>query len=112
MSKRDIARAFDEVAMMLEVLGDNPFRIRAFFNAARAIEDLSDDLNQLVQSGELINIRGIGKSMVANVKSMFETGTFEEYEALKQKVPPGMLEMLRISGLGPKKAKIIHDKLA
>lgn len=111
INKRAVARAFDEVAAMLEVTGDNPFRIRAFFNAARAVEDLSDDLKQLLDSGELINVRGIGKSMVANVKSMFETGTFDEYEVLKKKVPPGMLEMLRISGLGPKKAKLIHDKL-
>lgn len=111
ISKRDVARAFDEVAMMLEVLGDNPFRIRAFFNAARAVEDMSEDLNQMLASGELINVRGIGKSMVAHVKSMFETGTFPEFEELKKKVPPGMLEMLRISGLGPKKAKLIHDKL-
>jgi DNA polymerase (family 10) len=111
VNKRTVARAFDEVAAMLEVTGDNPFRIRAFFNAARAVEDLSDDLKQLLDSGELIKVRGIGKSMVANVKSMFETGTFEEYETLKKKVPPGMLEMLRISGLGPKKAKLIHDKL-
>jgi len=111
VNKRTVARAFDEVAAMLEVTGDNPFRIRAFFNAARAVEDLSDDLKQLLDSGELINVRGLGKSMVAHVKSMFETGTFDEYEALKAKVPPGMLEMLRISGLGPKKAKLIHDKL-
>ena len=111
INKRAVARAFDEVAAMLEVTGDNPFRIRAFFNAARAVEDLSDDLKQLLDSGELINVRGLGKSMVAHVKSMFETGTFDEYEALKAKVPPGMLEMLRISGLGPKKAKLIHDKL-
>ena len=111
ISKRDVYRAFDEVAMMLEVLGDNPFRIRAFFNAARAVEDMSEDLHQMLESGELINVRGIGKSMVANVQSMFETGTFPEFEQLKQKVPPGMLEMLRISGLGPKKAKLIHDKL-
>jgi len=111
INKRTVARAFDEVAAMLEVTGDNPFRIRAFFNAARAVEDLSDDLKQLLDGGELINVRGLGKSMVAHVKSMFETGTFDEYEALKAKVPPGMLEMLRISGLGPKKAKLIHDKL-
>ncbi|HEX6790159.1 MAG TPA: DNA polymerase/3'-5' exonuclease PolX [Candidatus Krumholzibacteria bacterium] len=110
-TKRDIARAFDEVAMMLEILGDNPFRIRAFFNAARAIEDLSDDVGQLLQSGQLLEVRGIGKSMMEKIKSLLETGTFDEYEALKAKIPPGMLEMLRISGLGPKKAKIIHDKL-
>src|SRR5688572_9740376 len=89
LSKREVARAFDEVSMMLEVLGDNPFRIRAFYNAARAIEDLSDDLNQLAESGELIKVRGIGKSMVANVKSLLTTGTFDEFEALKAKVPPG-----------------------
>ena len=96
---------------MLEITGDNPFRIRAFFNAARAIDDLSDDINKLAASGELLEVRGIGKSMVANIKSMLETGTFEELEALRKKVPPGILEMLRVSGLGPKKAKLIYDKL-
>ena len=58
------------------------------------------------EAGELGN-----KSTVEKIKAMFETGTFPEYEELKQKVPPGMLEMLRISGLGPKKARLIHDKL-
>jgi DNA polymerase (family X) len=111
ISKRDVVRAFDEVAMMLEVIDDNPFRIRAMFNAARAIEDLSEDLNEMLQSGRLLEVRGIGKSTVEKIKSLLETGTFPEYEELKKKVPPGMLEMLRISGLGPKKAKLIHDKL-
>lgn len=96
---------------MLEITGDNPFRIRAFFNAARAIEDLSEDVGHLLQTGQLLEVRGIGKSMMEKIKSLLETGTFDEYEALKKKIPPGMLEMLRISGLGPKKAKLIHDKL-
>jgi DNA polymerase (family 10) len=107
----DVARRLDEVAAMLEILGDNPFRIRAFANAARAVYDLSDDINKLAENGELLEVRGIGKSIFADIKQMLATGTFDEFEKLSAKVPPGMLEMLRVSGLGPKKAKLIYDKL-
>lgn len=96
---------------MLEITGSNPFRIRAFFNGARAIEDLSGDLNEMVASGALLEVRGIGKSLFNDVKSMLETGTFEEYEKLRAQVPAGVLEMLRISGMGPKKVKAVYDKL-
>jgi DNA polymerase (family 10) len=96
---------------MLEITGANPFRIRAFFNGARAIEDLSGDLKQLVESGELREVRGIGKSLFADVKAMLETGTFEEYETLRRQVPAGVLAMLRISGMGPKKVKAVYEKL-
>jgi DNA polymerase (family 10) len=96
---------------MLEITGSNPFRIRAFFNGARAIEDLSGDLNEMVASGALLEVRGIGKSLFNDVKSMLETGTFEEYEKLRTQVPAGVLEMLRISGMGPKKVKAVYDKL-
>lgn len=111
ITKADVARALDEVSAMLEITGGNPFRIRAFFNGARAIEDLSGDLNQMVESGELREVRGIGKSLFNDVKAMLETGTFEEYEKLRQQVPGGVLEMLRISGMGPKKVKAVYDKL-
>jgi DNA polymerase (family 10) len=103
VTKADVARALAEVAAMLEITGDNPFRIRAFENGANAIEDLSEDLQALVESGELLEVRGIGKSIFADVKSMLETGTFDEYEKLRKKVPAGVLEMLRVSGMGPKK---------
>jgi DNA polymerase (family 10) len=111
ITKADVARALDDVAAMLEITGDNPFRIRAFFNAARAIDDLSEDLHEMVKSEALLEVRGIGKSIFADVKSMLETGTFAEYEKLRRKVPAGMLEMLRITGMGPKKVKAVHDKL-
>jgi DNA polymerase (family X) len=111
LTKADVARALDEVSAMLEITGSNPFRIRAFFNGARAIEDLSGDLNEMVTSGALLEVRGIGKSLFADVKSLLETGTFEEYEKLRTQVPAGVLEMLRISGMGPKKVKAVYDKL-
>lgn len=111
VSKADVARALRDVAAMLEITGDNPFRIRAFENASAAIEDLSDDLHALVESGELLEVRGIGKSIFADVKSMLETGTFDEYEKLRAKVPSGVLDMLRVSGMGPKKVKAVYDKL-
>lgn len=111
ITKADVARALHNVAAMLEITGDNPFRIRAFENGAAAIEDLSDDLQTLVDNGELLEVRGIGKSIFADVKSMLETGTFDEYERLKKKVPASVLEMLRVSGMGPKKVKTVYDKL-
>jgi DNA polymerase (family 10) len=111
VTKADVARALHNVAAMLEITGDNPFRIRAFENAASAIDDLSGDLATLVESGELLEVRGIGKSIFADVKSMLETGTFEEYEKLRKKVPAGVLEMLRVTGMGPKKVKAVYDKL-
>jgi DNA polymerase (family 10) len=111
VTKAEVARALHTVAAMLEFTSDNPFRIRAFSNAAAAIEDLSEDLQKLVDSGELLEVRGIGKSIFADVKSMLETGTFDEYEKLKQKVPAGVIEMMRVSGIGPKKAKTVFDKL-
>ncbi len=111
ITKADVARALHNVAAMLEITGDNPFRIRAFENGASAIEDLSDDLQTLVDNGELLEVRGIGKSIFADVKSMLETGTFDEYEKLKKKVPASVLEMLRVSGMGPKKVKTVYDKL-
>lgn len=111
LTRADVSARLDDVAAMLEITGDNPFRIRAFYNAARAIEDLSGDIYALVESEALLDVRGIGKSIFNDIKSLLETGTFDEYEKLRKKVPPGMLEMLHIGGLGPKKVKALHDKL-
>ncbi len=111
LTRADVAGRLDDVAAMLEILGDNPFRIRAFYNGARAVEDLSGDLRTMVENEELLEVRGIGKSIFADIKSMLETGTFDEYEKLRKKVPSGVLEMLRIGGMGPKKVKAVYDKL-
>jgi DNA polymerase (family 10) len=111
LGKADVVERLDDVAAMLEILGDNPFRIRAFSNAARAVEDLTGDLPTMVANEELLEVRGIGKSIFADIKSMLERGTFDEYEKLRARVPAGVLGMLRISGMGPKKVKAVFDKL-
>ena len=111
VTKADVAGALYAVAAMLEVTGDNPFRIRAFQNAANAVEDLSEDLNELVANEKLLEVRGVGKSIFAAIKQMLETGTFDEYEKLRAKVPAGVLDMMRITGVGPKKAKTLYEKL-
>jgi DNA polymerase (family 10) len=107
----DIIERLEDMADMLEITGSNPFKIRAFFNAARALEALPSDLEEMIESKELLEIPGIGKSLFNHVKEMLETGTFGEYEDLKKSVPPGLLEILRVSGMGPKKVKAVYEKL-
>ena len=111
VGKEEIARMFDELSEMLELMGANPFKCRAFANAARAIEGLPGDLRALVESRELLEVRGIGKSIFADIESALATGTFPEYEETRAKIPAGLLEMLRIPGFGPKKAKAVYDQL-
>lgn len=110
-NKDDIARVLDDTAVMLEITGANPFRVRAFSNAARSLEETTEDLRELIKSKELLEVRGIGKGIFADIESLFATGTFELYEDLRKQVPAGVLAMLRISGMGPKKVKLVYDEL-
>jgi len=110
-NKDDIARVLDDTAVMLEITGANPFRIRAFSNAARSLEETTEDLREMVKSRELLDVRGIGKGIFADIESLLTTGTFELYEDLRKQVPAGVLAMLRISGMGPKKVKLVYDEL-
>jgi DNA polymerase (family 10) len=111
LTKNDVARILDDVSVMLEITGANPFRSRAFYNAARALEELTADLRELVESKELLEVRGIGKSIFGDIQSLFATGSFALYDELRGQVPAGVLEMLRVSGIGPKKVKLIYDTL-
>ncbi|MCH7549254.1 MAG: pyridoxal-phosphate dependent enzyme, partial [Candidatus Krumholzibacteriota bacterium] len=111
LTKIDLARILDDVSMMLEITGANPFRVRAYTNAARSLEEQTEDITNLVESGELLEVQGIGKGIFADVRSLLETGTFELYDELRTQVPGGVLDMLRISGMGPKKVKLVYDEL-
>lgn len=107
----DIIDRLEDMADMLEITGASPFKIRAYFNAARALEALPGDLEEMIESRELLDTPGIGKSLFSHIKEILETGTFGEFEEMKQSVPGGLLEMLRISGMGPKKVKAVYEKL-
>ena len=108
----DIATAFDEIADLLEIKGENPFRVRAYRNAARTIGDLGEELQARVEKGEdLTQIAGIGKDLAAKIGQIVITGRIAYLEELRQEMPAGLLDMLRLPGLGPKRVKILYDDL-
>lgn len=111
MDRHDLARIFNEIGTLLELKGENPFKSRAYFNAARIIENLSGDLEAMAQNGELAGIQGFGPSIVNTITEYFRSGTVSYYENLKSNTPPGLLELLGVPGLGPKKISQIHEAL-
>ncbi len=112
ITKKDIIQILEEIGTILELKGENPFKSRAYFNAARSLEGFTDDLHEAVAEGTLSRIKGIGKALNLKITELVTTGKLPYYEQLKQSIPPGLLDMLRIPGLGPKKIRILYDKLA
>lgn len=96
---------------MLELAGENPFKVRAYENGARAILAFSGDLEAAVASRELLKTRGIGAGLFANVETLVRTGSLPFYDELRARFPPGLRECLRIPGLGARKVKQLHDAL-
>jgi DNA polymerase (family 10) len=111
MDKHKIAEILVETGMLLELKGENPFKTRAYSNAARTIENLTEPLEKLIAEDRLIEVKGIGDAISKKIKELVETGRLKYYEELKASIPPGLAEMLEISGVGPKKVKVLHDKL-
>jgi DNA polymerase (family 10) len=108
----DIADIFDAIADCLEIEGDNPFKIRAYRNAGRTIRGLGPELKEMVAGGEeLTGLPGIGKELAAKIVEILETGTAQALEKLKEKVPAGVIEMLKIPGLGPKRVGALYHEL-
>ena len=114
MDNPTIARIFADVADLLEIQGGaNVFRIRAYRNAARTVESLGASAEAAVKTGEpkLDDLPGIGKDLAGKIKEIVETGKLPLLEELKGKIPAGVLAMMRLPGLGPKRAKQIHAEL-
>lgn len=113
MNNATIAACFDEIADLLEVQGANPFRVRAYRNAGRAVKNHPEQFAGLVERGDAISgIKGVGKDLAAKIVEAVTDGQIEMLEELRSEVPPVTLDMLRISGLGPKKVATILDQLA
>ncbi len=112
MTKDDIASLLDEMATILEVRGENAFKIRAFRNAARTLAGFEGDLQEAVRSGALRTMKGIGATLSAVIGDLVVHGRSAAYDDVKKSVPSGLIELLKIPGLGPKKTKILHERLA
>lgn len=111
MKNQEVAEIFRKVASLLEIKGDNPYRIRAYQRAAQNIEALTRDIEDLARRNQLSRIPGIGADLAGKIKEILETGTLRLYEELKKEIPQELLRFLEIPGLGPKKAKIIYETL-
>jgi DNA polymerase (family X) len=111
MEKDQVAKVLTEIATLLELKGENPFKSRAYVNAARAIETTSESLDKLIADERLGEIKGIGDAIQKKITELVTTGKLVYFEELKAATPPGLVAMLEIPGMGPKKIKILHDKL-
>jgi DNA polymerase (family X) len=111
MDKHQVAEILISIGTLLELKGENPFKTRAYANAARAIEASSEPLSKLVSENRLGEIKGIGDALQKKITELVTTGKLAYYEDLKASVPPGLLAMMEIPGVGPKKIKALYDEL-
>jgi DNA polymerase (family 10) len=111
MDRTKVAEVLEDIAVLLELKGENPFKSRAYVNAARTIETLSEPLEKLVAEHRLGEIKGIGEALQQKIEELVTTGKLPYYEDLKASTPAGLLSMLEIPGLGPKKVKVLYDEL-
>jgi len=108
---KEIARIFNEIADFLEIKGELSFKINAYRRAAQNIENLSKDISELFKENKLHTIPGVGKELAEKIKQFIETGKVKKHEELKAEIPVGLLEIMRVPGVGPKKAKLFYEKL-
>jgi DNA polymerase (family 10) len=111
MDRDKVAEVLISIGTLLELKGENPFKTRAYQNAARAIEALSEPLDKVVAEGRLGEIKGIGEGIQKKITELVTTGRLKYLEELKAATPPGLVAMLEIPGLGPKKIKMVYDEL-
>ncbi|GAB4248459.1 MAG: DNA polymerase/3'-5' exonuclease PolX [Candidatus Methylacidiphilales bacterium] len=111
MNKTEIVDLFEEIAVLLELKGENPFKSRAYLNAARALETCAEPLEKLVAEDRLQEIKGLGEALREKVEILVKDGRLPYYEELKASLPPGLPDLLKIPGLGPKKLKVLNEKL-
>jgi len=111
INRKEIVEILEEIGIILELQGENPFKSRAYTNAARLIETMNEDTIVLVREGRIGDIKGIGEAISAKLTILVNEGRLPYYENLKASLPAGLFEMLRIPGLGPKKVNAIYQKL-
>lgn len=111
IEKQQVAALLDQMAQLMELDGANPFEVRAYQNASRAIAGLEGDITELVARGALTGVPGLGKTLITRITELVTTGHMRQYDDLLERIPPGLREMLRIPGLGPKRIRQINQAL-
>ncbi len=112
VQNNDIADIFSSIADYLEIEGENPFRIRAYRNAAHSVSGLGPELKDMVAAGDdLKQLPGIGKDLAAKIHEILETGTAQALVKLQKRIPQSVIEMLKLPNLGPKRVRILYKKL-
>ena len=112
MTNREVAELFERVANMLAIRGDQIHRILAYQKAAENIQALGRDLNQIEAEGQLTTIPGVGQTLADKIKELLSTGRLTFYDKLAQEIPPSLVDLLRVEGLGPKRVKQLYETLA
>ncbi|RAL25005.1 DNA polymerase/3'-5' exonuclease PolX [Lujinxingia litoralis] len=111
MNNRDYARVLQEIAQLMEISGENRFKIRAFENATRTVETLPEELEAVMDRGDLKELKGIGASIAQDLLQIRQHGTCDIHRSLLERLDPGLLDMLRVQGLGPKRIKLVYHEL-
>ncbi len=111
MDKKEAAAALEEVAALMELGGENPFKIRSYVNAARTVEQLEEDLATVAAEGRLGELQGVGKAIEKKLAELIETGRLEYLEKLRAKFPPTLFELFGIAQLGPKRIRALYQEL-
>jgi DNA polymerase (family 10) len=111
MHAEDAAQMFDEIARLLEFRGENPFKIRAYDNAARTLRELDEPIDALIAEDRLEDLPGIGTAIAQKIIDLATTGSVPLYERLVSETPIGVVDLLRVPGLGPKRARAAYDTL-
>jgi len=111
MKNVEIAALFSEIADFLEIKGENPFRVRAYRRAAQTMEGLAEDVAAVADRGGLLEIPGIGKDLAGKIQEFLQCGAVEYLEGLRREIPVGVVELMRIHGVGPKTAKLLYEQV-
>ncbi|HLA99911.1 MAG TPA: DNA polymerase/3'-5' exonuclease PolX [Bacteroidota bacterium] len=111
MQNREIADILEEMAILLEILGENPFKCRAFHNASRLISSSTEEMKTRAAGGTLTGLKGIGKGLAPVISDLALKGKSDEVDRLRASVPAGLLDMMKVQGLGPKRVRLLYEKL-